>query len=300
MEQNRKMMAEEIDRLLYSPKPGDLHFTYKGVLYPTVLCCPETFQKLEGFEAREDDVVMVAYPKCGMNWLTFILNEIVFLSAKKPQSPDIPVIEFGTPEKLERINKQPSPRVLTTHLHHDNIPSSFFKNKVKKLVLFRNPKDAAVSYFHFHNNNPKLPSFSSWDEFFQQFISGKVFYGCYFKYMLAWNNYVDDDDVLIVTYEDMKKNLVAGVKQIAEFFGLPLTQEQIQEIADKSTFQNMKANYQETHGQFGQFLFRKGDVGDWKNHFSPAQSREIDAKFKECLGGTNLEAKLKYDVYCKT
>nr|XP_033793848.1 sulfotransferase 6B1-like [Geotrypetes seraphini] len=304
MEQSRKSIRAEINKLLDSANAdlGDQQFIYKGVMYPAVMCYPETLQKLEDFEAREDDVVMMSYPKCGMNWMIHILNEIVFMSANMPPSPDFPVIEFGNLEKLERIIQQPSPRVLTTHLHHNNIPKSFFKKKVKKIVVFRNPKDTAVSFFHFHNNNPRLPSFKSWDEFFQLFMIGKVHYGSYFDYMLAWNNHVTDhmdEDILILTYEDLKKNLAAGVKQIAEFFGFSLTREQIQEIADKSTFQNMKANSQETHGRFGQILFRKGDVGDWKNYFSPAQSQEIEAKYEAYLGESKLEAKLKYNVHCE-
>ncbi|XP_029452832.1 sulfotransferase 6B1-like [Rhinatrema bivittatum] len=224
---------------------------------------------------------------------------MVYTLANKSPPPDIPMIEFGTPDKLERLKQQPSPRLLVTHLHYDNIPKSVFKNKVKKLVIFRNPKDTAVSLFHFYNNSPMFPTYSSWDEFFQHFINGKVCWGSYFESLLAWSKHLDDADVMIITYEDLKENLVAGVKQIAEFFGFLLTPDQIQEIANRGSFQNMKAKSRETHGQFGQVLFRKGDIGDWKNLFSPAQNQEMDAKFKEYLGGTKLGAKLKYETYCK-
>nr|XP_033792924.1 sulfotransferase 6B1-like [Geotrypetes seraphini] len=302
MEENRKLFLEKIENVLESAKEkasGDLLFTYKGVLYPSVLCSPETFQKLEGFEARKDDVMLIAYPKCGTNWVIQILHEMVFMVTNNVPEPDFSMLEFGAPEKIERINQQPSPRVLTSHLHPDNIPKSFFTNKTKKLVIFRNPKDTAVSYFHFYNNNALLPNFSSWDEFFQHFMSGKVCWSSYFEHMLTWNEHLDDEDVLIITYEDLKENLVAGVKQIAEFFGLPLTQEQIREIADKSTFQNMKAKSQKTHGNFGHVIFRKGDIGDWKNYFSPAQNQEMDDSFNKYVGGTKLGAKMKYDVHCK-
>lgn len=40
------------------------------------------------------------------------------------------------------------------------------------LVIFRNPKDTAVSFYHFSNNNPVLPSGQSWDAFFSDFMSG--------------------------------------------------------------------------------------------------------------------------------
>lgn len=47
------------------------------------------------------------------------------------------------------------------------------------------------------------------------------------------------------------------------------------------------------------FCVFAGEVGDWKNLFSETQNQEMDAKFKECLAGTSLGAKLKYESYCQ-
>lgn len=41
------------------------------------------------------------------------------------------------------------------------------------LVVFRNPKDTLVSFYHFYNNNPVLPSGQSWDSFFSNFMKGE-------------------------------------------------------------------------------------------------------------------------------
>lgn len=43
----------------------DPELTYKGVLYPSRLCSADTFEVLETMEAKQDDVLLVAYPKCG-------------------------------------------------------------------------------------------------------------------------------------------------------------------------------------------------------------------------------------------
>ncbi|XP_021565767.1 sulfotransferase 6B1-like, partial [Carlito syrichta] len=94
-------------------------------------------------------------------------------------------------------------------------------------------------------------------------------------------------------------NLAAGIQQIAEFLGFSLTGEQIQIISAQSTFPAMRAKSQDTHGAVGPFLFRKGEVGDWKNLFSETQNQEMNEKFKECLAGTLLGAKLKYEAYCQ-
>ncbi|XP_029450026.1 sulfotransferase 6B1-like isoform X2 [Rhinatrema bivittatum] len=302
MNENRKLFLKNVDKIYDSASkrsPGELQFTYEGILYPTTICSLGNFQALEGFEAIKDDVILVTYPKSGTMWVYQIIQEIVYTATNRSPSSDISLIELGAPDHLECLKQQPSPRVLHTHLHYNNIPTSIFKTTAKKLVLFRNPKDTAVSYFHFYNSSPMFPTFSTWDEFFKHFMSGKVCWGSYFESLLTWNKHLDDEDVMIITYEDLKENLVAGVKQIAEFLGFPLNQKQIQAIADQSTFQNMKVNYQGTHSQFAQALFRKGVIGDWRNYFSPAQNQEMDTKFKEYLGETKLGAKLKYDTYCK-
>ncbi|KAM4694233.1 sulfotransferase 6B1-like [Discoglossus pictus] len=198
-----------------------------------------------------------------------------------------------------KLKQAPSPRVLATHFNYDYIPKSIFDKKSKILVVLRNPKDAAVSFFHFYNNDPLLPNYSSWDTFFQDFISGNVVWGSYFDHAVAWNKHIDDEGVFIITFEQMKKDLEGAVKRIADFFGLPLNQEQIHQIADKGTFKSMKKKSKETHGQFGEFLFRKGEVGDWKNYFTKAQSEEVDAKFEEYLAGTKAGELMNYNVYCK-
>ncbi|KAM4770933.1 sulfotransferase 6B1-like [Rhinophrynus dorsalis] len=301
MASNEKF-AEDIKKTLEASKqiPQEkLLFTYNGVLYPSTTCQTETFKAIENFESREDDIMMVAYPKCGSNWTIQLLHDMVHLIYNKVPPPAIPLIEFGAPDKFEKLKNEASPRVLGSHLHYDNIPKSIFDKKVKLLVVFRNPKDTAVSYYHFYNNNPVLPTYSSWDIFFQDFMSGNVCWGSYFDHAVAWNKHIDDEGVMIMTFEEMKQDLEGSVKKIAEFLGFQMNQEQAQQIANKGTFKSMKEKAKETHGAFANIVFRKGDVGDWRSYFTEAQSEEMDAKFEKHLAGTKLGEMLNYNVYCK-
>ncbi|XP_053565241.1 sulfotransferase 6B1 [Bombina bombina] len=277
----------------------DLLFNYNGVLYPSSICYKDTFKMMDTFEVRKDDVLMTSYPKTGTIWILQLLNDMVFTVHNKPQPNYVPILEIGSPQNFEDINKMPSPRVIGTHVQMDSIPKSIFKNGAKILVLLRNPKDTAVSCFHFYKSNPMLPTIDSWDDFFPYFLSGKVFWGSYFDYAAAWNKRADDKNVLIMIYEEMKEDLVAAVRKISTFFGMSLTEDQVDLIAHRGVFKNMKEKSTGTYGEFGQALFRKGDVGDWKNHFSEAQSQAMDAKFQQCLAGTKVGERIKYNVYCK-
>ncbi|KAL0964666.1 hypothetical protein UPYG_G00327240 [Umbra pygmaea] len=281
-------------------KEEDKLYRYKGVLYPVIMSPVENLQRIEKLEARTDDVMLVAYPKCGFNWMVVVLQKIIEATNGENADDIMPaMIEFFGPEQLELKHHAPSPRLLGTHMHPDNIPESFIAKKTKMLVVFRNPKDTMVSYYHFTNKNPVLPTAESWDHFFSDFMSGQVPWGSYFDHALGWEKRIDDPNVMIITFEELKQDMSEGVRRVSEFFGLHLSEAQVQTIIEETAFGPMKESSKKTLGQISNVIFRKGEVGDWKNHFSPAQSQEMDAAFEKYLAGTKLGAKLKYDLYCK-
>lgn len=51
---------------------------------------------------------------------------------------------------------------------------------------------------------------------------------------------------------------ILGMKKIASFFGFSLCEEDFSRIAKKTSFKAMKEKSNETHGKFGDVLFRKG------------------------------------------
>ncbi|KAM3675801.1 LOW QUALITY PROTEIN: sulfotransferase 6B1 [Ammospiza maritima maritima] len=124
------------------------------------------------------------------------------------------------------------------------------------MVLFQNP-DTAVSVLHFHNNaTQSVPSYSSRDEFFSGFMTD--LWGSCFEPEVTWNKHVEDKNIMVMIYEDLKGNLSASVKQIAAFFGFSPTAEQIQAIAGRHTFQSESVKAQETYGAVGLILFHEG------------------------------------------
>ncbi|XP_054678679.1 sulfotransferase 6B1-like [Grus americana] len=314
MSRNRERVIEIVESSFsQSDKitPEDMLFSYRGILYPATLSSPETLEALKSFETRTDDVILAGYPKTGTNWLDQMVKELESTDAKYTEEEmkerisaekkleTFPRLEFGDPGVYERMKKLPSRRIIQTHLPPHLLPPSILQSKAKILVLVRNPKDTAVSYYHFYNNMPVLPSFTSWDEYFAAFMNGKLAWGSYFDHLVEWNKYIDHERIMMISYEELKEDQILGMKRIAAFFGFSLCEEDFPRIAKNTSFQAMKEKSKETHGKFGDILFRKGVVGNWKDLFSKAQNEEMDQKFEDCLGGTKLAAKMKYDVYCK-
>ncbi|KAF2976186.1 hypothetical protein EK904_001720, partial [Melospiza melodia maxima] len=186
MEKSKNTSHDFIDKQMMaasSKHRDELLFSYKGILYPATICYPETLKALESFEARRDDVILAGYPKTGSNWLSQILTDLIAISQKKTPGSEstvnaeeprrIPFIEMGDLEKYERMTKLPSPRFVATHLRPENLPKSIFQSNAKILLLIRNPKDVATSYYHFCNGLPVLPSYETWDDFFTDFMTKK-------------------------------------------------------------------------------------------------------------------------------
>lgn len=74
MEKSGKTSVDARDKALETASSmhrDELLFSYKGILYPTAICNPESFKALESFEARSDDVVLAGYPKSGEYILIF-------------------------------------------------------------------------------------------------------------------------------------------------------------------------------------------------------------------------------------
>ncbi|XP_026560915.1 sulfotransferase 6B1-like [Pseudonaja textilis] len=285
-------------------------FMYDGVLYPTIVCSPEILKSIHTFRARKDDIILVSYPKSGSNWVQQILMQLEVASGKYEEDEQKQrlqkllelsrtlFLEFGEPEKFERMEKLPSRRIIKTHLMPQKLPKSVFEQKAKMLVLLRNPKDTAVSFFHFSKGIKLISDQETWDEYFEAFITGKVAYGSYFDYIVEWNKYLDDSNIFFITYEEIKEDPASSLKKIAKFFDLSVTEEKIESIVKETHFESMKNNAG-TLGKVGQILFRKGIVGDWTSVFSESQNEKMDRKFEETVAKTKLGMKLKYEVYCK-
>ncbi|XP_077989068.1 sulfotransferase 1A1-like [Glandiceps talaboti] len=282
-------------------KPPPDHY-YEGIRMLAITPGP-TFDAIREMEVRDDDIWVVTYPKAGTTWgqeITSVIMEDGDLEKVKSKSllARVPYIELGPlgqqPATYKMVDQMPSPRLIRTHLPYHLMPKQWFEKKPKTLYVARNPKDTAVSGWHFTKINHFFKTYETFSDFFPKYLEGDVIYGSWFDHNLKWWEHRHDSNVMFVKFEDMKKDLKGQMIRIGDFYGHPIAADKIDACVEHCTFDKMKnnpmSNYSKAHfinHKKGTF-HRKGEVGDWKNHFSVAQNELFDAVYFEKTQGTGL------------
>lgn len=197
-------------------------------------------------------------------------------------------------------------RFIKTHLPWHLLPDQLKDNSSVKIVYtMRNPKDQVVSYYHYCLLAHKINC--TFDEFIETFLANKMVYGSSSEHMLEYYKRRHQPNILIVKYEDMKRDLPSVIRQCAEHLEInrKLTEDDINKLCEHVKFEKMEKNpsvnleaivfkdpsvrEQIDHETYNKVKFiRKGQVGDWQNYFTPETNAKFDEWIEQNLGGTGL------------
>jgi len=249
------------------------------------------------FVTKDGDVFVVTYPRSGTTWTEQMVHLLVNNGVQGEQRltdavPWLETLPHRPNGMLEFLKTMPQRRLFTSHLPYPLMPH--LNNTTAKIVyVARNPKDVAIStYFH---NQSKGGYEGTWEEHFQLFLSSDVGFGPYFDHVLPWwQASRKDNRILFLKYEDMKHDHAGNVAKLASFLDLHPDPQLISTVVTLSSFKSMTSNENTNFDWVPQKAdkpkhFRKGDIGDWRNHFSPEQSRQMDTLFMEKMKDTGLQ-----------
>ncbi|XP_076357541.1 sulfotransferase ssu-1-like [Tachypleus tridentatus] len=297
---------------------------------------PDCVRSAIHYKPRDDDIFVVTFPKCGTTWTQHIVHNILnkgetFKNFKDVQERS-PFIEMMGAKFVENM---PRPQAIKTHLPFHVCT---YSPKAKYIYVARNPRDCCVSFYHHTKIFPEYQfEDGSFDDFFEVFINGETEWGDYFDHLLSAYEHRNDPNVCFLTYEEMKDDAKAAVLKLAKFLGpqyaemLESDDKIMMKILDHTSMEFMKrfnkdmklfySNMDETSFIGAEVpeglkyvmevfktrdlkmphkfdFIRKGAVGDWKNYFSPVQSKRLMEKFYTKTKGTDvfsLWAKLLQD-----
>ncbi|XP_053689472.1 luciferin sulfotransferase-like [Sabethes cyaneus] len=280
---------------------------------PCVL--PEKYQhfadKVRNFEVFEDDVWTVTFPKCGTTWtqemVWLIDHDLDYDTAKQINLNrrsvflEIGAIAHNLPvDSISNTASLPRPRHIKSHLPLALLPKQLWTVKPKIIYVSRNPKDVAVSYMHHYQMI--MGYRGTRENFLEGLLAEKVMFCPQVQHVLDFWRIRQLENVLFLTYEQMKRDLPEVLSRVCQFFGKNYSEEQLSELCHHLSFDQMKKNpatnnvemvasAMQMNGRGGEkFEFiRKGQVGDHKNELSDDFIERFDDYIARELEGCDFD-----------
>lgn len=279
---------------------GEYGYKYRrleGIIMPPYIT-PERYKLSRTIELRKGDICFTSYPKSGSTWL----SQIIILLVNEGKTPEDKTLRnclhwvassWPYPRSREELDALPSPRIFKSHMPWQmSVGGNTSESLCKYIYIARNPKDVAVSYYYFESGKQWSGNYSGpWEHWLKWFLEGNVQRGDWFDHVLGWWKRRNDDNMLFLKYEDMKRDFENQLERIVAFLGYPLTEPVRDAIRAKSSFNYMKNNdFSNLHEipELGSF-FRKGQIGSWKDVFTIAQNEHFDSIYAKRMNGTGLE-----------
>ncbi|XP_071955810.1 sulfotransferase 1E1-like [Antedon mediterranea] len=295
----------------FLPKQGDFagFVTIEGERYPPMVR-DAMHDDVRAFEVRDNDVFVVTYSKAGTHWMTEIVKSVLadadYEKAEKTfMIHPKPLEYFNTVADMAKMSRD-NPRVIVTHIHEQMLPKKVFEGKAKVVFVMRNPKDSAVSYYHFAQPFRYSEEWDTWENFLQSFMSDDMPGRSWCDYNLNYWKHRNDKNFFLTTFEDMKEDIRAVIEEVADFLGHPASGENLDKLVELASFSRMNKKFdgllptgsipEPLRKKLPFKILRKGKVGDWKNLFTVEQNEIFEKYYDEQMKGSSMKSRIKYEI----
>jgi hypothetical protein len=228
-------------------------------------------------------LLILGLPKSGTTWLEELLlqfpgfskihfPETVFYESRMRESHSFTLSE----KQFDRLVHTLS--VVKVHSNgSDHNINVLTKKQIRYVVMYRDLRDVAVSYYYFVSQRPWHPEYQKYKNLTVQ--EGLDIFSCtllpiYAEWVRSWHDNHNRDLGMEVRYEDLLADTIQEYSKVIKHFELPYTSRQVKEIIER--YQDMS----KMGNQLASTHFRKGVAGGWEKHFTPS----LKEKYKKEIG----------------
>jgi hypothetical protein len=230
-----------------------------------------------------DDRFLVSYPRSGSTWTRFLIGNL--LSTGEPITfanieARCPSIYICSDRQLRRVAR---PRLLTSHEPFD--PS--YKTVI---YVVRDPRDVAVSFYHYSIKNRHVPDGYPIEQFVSRYVAVEVDpmydrWGSWADNVMSWVTMRQGRaGFLLLRYEDMVENAEQELAKVASLLQFEATPEKLSRAVELSSADRMRRLEKEQHQAWTQTSNTRADKpfvrsaasGGWRAALPPAAIAEIE------------------------
>jgi hypothetical protein len=160
-----------------------------------------------------DDVFLTSYPRSGNTWTRFLIANLI--------NHESPTSFVNIEERVPEIHlfpdswlvKRPRPRILKSHEYFD-------PRYPRVIYIVRDPRDVAVSLYHYCIKRGDISERCSVDAFIPRFVAGEFFFAATWgEHVTSWISTRANmgQRFLLLKYEDILEDAVRELEKIANF-----------------------------------------------------------------------------------
>jgi Sulfotransferase domain len=182
-----------------------------------------------------DDTFLVSYPKSGNTWVRFLLANLIYPNETVGFSNINRLLPAPGVLSKRFLKSLPRPRILKSH--------EPFDVRFKKVIyLVRDPRDVAVSEYHFDLKKRYIEADVTLEQFVKRFIAGATCsYGSWWEHTASWiATRHGNPSFLLVRYEDLLSDSIGVTAKIAEFLGIQADRERLLAAVERSSADRMR------------------------------------------------------------
>jgi hypothetical protein len=241
-----------------------------------------------------DDAFLTSYPRSGNTWARFLVGNLIspgedvtFLNVERIV-PDM----YKTADLV--LRRLPRPRVLKSH-------EPFDPRYRKVIYIVRDPRDVAVSNYHWEMKLRSIPEGYPMEEFVPRWMEPQFWprIGSWADHVNSWlATREGNPSFLLVRYEDLKSNPRAELARMAKLLGVEADAATLDRATAASSTERMSEMESKQAGRWvathhtrqDKPFVRKGGTGGWSSVLPPDTVVYLEARWG------NLMKKLGYQL----
>jgi hypothetical protein len=182
-----------------------------------------------------DDVFLVSFPKSGNTWSRFLVANLLYPKQPATFANIHRLIPEPASTTKRDFDRTPRPRIIKSH-------ECFDPRYPRVIYIVRDPRDIAVSQYHYHRKLMKIGDDAPIETFVTRFLAGETCpHGSWGQNVVTWLATREGDPrFLLLRYEDMVADTSRELRKIATFLGISAGPEQIARAVERSSAAQMR------------------------------------------------------------